>query len=242
MLDVARHFFSVEEVKRYIDLMALHKMNRLHLHLADDQGWRIEIKSWPNLTTHGGSTEVGGTRAVTTRKQQYADIVSYAEERFITIVPEIDMPAHTHAALSSYPELNCNGTAPPLYTRLEGSLRVLCVDKEVTYKFLDDVIGEIAGMTPGPYFHAGGDEVKKLTAVQYRRFIERVQDMVQSHGKRMIGWDEVASAKLLPTSIVQHWRPDANAASLCASPRADTFTGKPGLSRHEVRRARRFWG
>jgi hexosaminidase len=214
MLDVARHFFSVEEVKRYIDLMALHKMNRLHLHLADDQGWRIEVRSWPNLTTHGGSTEVGGTPGGYYSQQQYAEIVAYARERFVTIVPEIDLPGHTNAALASYPELNCNGTAPSLYTGIEVGFSVLCIDKDVTYKFLNDVIREIASMTPGPYFHAGGDEVNKLTAEQYRRFIERVQDIVQANGKRMIGWDEIAAARLLPTSIVQHWRPEASAASL----------------------------
>jgi hexosaminidase len=218
MLDVARHFFPVEEVKRYIDLMALHKMNRLHLHLSDDQGWRIEIRAWPNLTTHGGSTEVGGTPGGYYSQQQYAEIVAYAEERFITIVPEIDLPGHTNAALASYPQLNCNGAAPPLYSGIEVGFSVLCIDKDVTYRFLNDVIREIAGMTPGPYFHAGGDEVKKLTAEQYRRFIERVQDIVKAHGKRMIGWDEIAAARLLPTSIVQHWRPDTSAASLQRAP------------------------
>ena len=140
--------------------------------------------------------------------------MAYAAERFITIVPEIDMPGHTNAALASYPELNCDGAAPPLYSGIDVGFSALCVDKDVTYKFMDDVVREIAAMTPGPYFHIGGDEVKKLTAEQYRRFIERVQDIVQAHGKRMIGWDEIAAAKLLPTSIVQHWRPDASAASL----------------------------
>ena len=209
MLDVARHFFSVEEVKRYIDLLAMLKMNRLHLHLADDQGWRIEIESWPNLTRHGGSTEVGGGPGGFYSKQQYADLVSYASERFITIVPEIDMPGHTNAALASYPELNCDGVAPPLYTGIEVGFSTFCVDKDVTYKFIDDVVREIAAMTPGPYFHIGGDEVKKLTDDQYRRFIDRVQGIVKSHGKEAVGWDEIAPAPLLPTTIVQHWRPDS---------------------------------
>lgn len=209
MLDVARHFFTVDEVKRYIDLLALLKMNRLHLHLADDQGWRIEIQSWPNLTRHGGTTEVGGGAGGFYSKQQYADLVTYASERFITIVPEIDMPGHTNAALASYPELNCDGVAPPLYTGIEVGFSALCVDKDITYKFIDDVVREIAAMTPGPYFHIGGDEVKKLTDDQYRRFIERVQGIVKSHGKEAVGWDEIAPAPLLPTTIVQHWRPDS---------------------------------
>lgn len=207
MLDVARHFFSVEEVKRYIDLIAMLKLNRLHLHLADDQGWRIEIRSWPNLTKHGGSTEVGGGPGGYYTQQQYADLVAYAAERFITIVPEIDMPGHTNAALASYPELNCDGVAPPLYTGIEVGFSALCVDKDVTYKFIDDVVREIAAMTPGSYFHIGGDEVKKLTDEQYRRFIERVQTIVKSHGKQSIGWDEISPAPLLPDTIVQHWRP-----------------------------------
>ena len=115
MLDVARHFFSVDDVKRYVDLLALHKMNRLHLHLADDQGWRIEIKSRPALTGIGAATEVGGTPGGYYTQQQFADLVAYADARFVTIVPEIDMPGHTNAALSAYPELNCNGTSPPMW-------------------------------------------------------------------------------------------------------------------------------
>ena len=207
MLDVARHFLTVDEVKRYIDLMALHKLNRLHLHLADDQGWRIDIRSWPNLATHGGSTEVGGGTGGFYTQDQYTAIVRYAAERFITIVPEIDMPGHTNAALASYAELNCDNVARPLYTGIEVGFSALCVDKAITYTFIDDVVREIAALTPGPYFHIGGDEVKTLTPQQYAAFVERVQGIVQSHGKQMVGWDEIAPTKLLPTSIVQHWRP-----------------------------------
>lgn len=213
MLDVARHFFTVDEIKRYIDLIALYKFNRLHLHLADDQGWRIEIKSWPNLTTHGGSTEVGGGPGGFYTQAQYSDIVAYARDRFITIVPEIDMPGHTNAALASYAELNCDGKARDLYTGIEVGFSALCVDKDVTYRFIDDVVGEIAALTPTPYFHIGGDEVKTLTPQQYVQFIERVQKIVQSHGKQMVGWDEIAPATLVPSTIVQHWRPDGAPAA-----------------------------
>lgn len=209
MLDVARHFFGVNDVKRYIDLLAMLKMNRLHLHLADDQGWRIEIKSWPNLAAHGGKTQVGGGAGGYYTQDQYAEIVAYASDRFVTIVPEIDMPGHTNAALSSYPELNCDGVAPPPYTGIEVGFSALCVEKDITYKFIDDVVREIAALTPGPYFHIGGDEVKTLTAGQYQNFIDRVQRIVQSHGKEAIGWDEIAPAPLLPTTIVQHWRPNS---------------------------------
>ena len=212
MLDVSRHFFSVDEVKRYIDLMSLYKLNRLHLHLADDQGWRIEVPSWPNLATHGGSTEVGGGPGGYYTQQQYSDLVSYAQQRFIVIVPEIDMPGHTNAALASYAELNCNGVAPALYTGIEVGFSAFCVDKEITYKFIDDVVREIAAVTPGPYFHVGGDEVKTLSPAQYVKFVERVQTIVRAHGKQMIGWDEIAPARLAPGSIVQHWRPDGSLA------------------------------
>ena len=216
MLDVARHFFTVDEVKRYIDLISLYKLNRLHLHLADDQGWRIEIKSWPNLTTHGASTEVGGGPGGYYTQAQYSEIVAYARDRFITIVPEIDMPGHTNAALASYAELNCDGKARPLYTGIEVGFSAFCVEKEVTYRFIDDVVREIAALTPTPYFHVGGDEVKTLTPAQYVGFIERVQKIVQSHGKQMVGWDEVAPAALLPTTIVQHWRPDGSPTAAVA--------------------------
>jgi hexosaminidase len=218
MLDVARHFFSPAEMKRYIDLLSLYKVNRLHLHLADDQGWRLEIKSWPDLTRIGGQTEVGGGPGGFYTQDEYADVVRYARERFITIVPEIDMPGHTHAALASYPELNCDGVAPKLYIDIQVGFSALCVEKEITYRFLDDVIREIAALTPGPFFHVGGDEVKTLTPEQYVAFIERVQGIVETHGKRMIGWDEVAAARLLPRSVVQHWRPKASHASLRTAP------------------------
>jgi hexosaminidase len=207
MLDVARHFLSVEEVKRYIDLMALYKLNRLHLHLADDQGWRVEIKSWPNLTALGGETEVGGGPGGFYSQKDYAELVTYAADRFITIVPEIDMPGHTNAALASYAELNCSGKAAAPFTGIEVGFSALCVDRDITYKFIDDVVREIAAMSPGVFFHIGGDEVKTLPPEQYIPFIERVQTIVQKHGKQMIGWDEISPAKLLPTSIVQHWRP-----------------------------------
>ena len=207
MLDVSRHFFTVSEVKRYVDLMALYKLNRLHLHLSDDQGWRIEIRKWPDLTARGGLSEVGGTEGGFYTQEQYADIVRYAADRLVTIVPEIDMPGHTNAALASYAELNCDGVARPAFTGIEVGFSALCVDKEVTYTFIDDVVRELAAMTPGPWIHIGGDEVKTLTPEQYVRFIERVQTIVSSHGKQMIGWDEIAPAKLLPTTLIQHWRP-----------------------------------
>jgi hexosaminidase len=212
MLDVARHFLTVDEVKRYVDLMALHKLNRLHMHLADDQGWRIEIKSWPNLTALGGGSEVGGGAGGFYTQEQYAAIVQYAADRFITIVPEIDMPGHTNSALASYAELNCDGVVRTVFTGTEVGFSSLCVDKDITYTFIDDVVREIAAMTPGPYFHMGGDEVKTLTPEQYLGFVDRVQSIVQSHGKQMVGWDEIAPSNLLASSIIQHWRPKTTPA------------------------------
>jgi hexosaminidase len=208
MLDVARHFFSVDDVKRYIDLIALYKFNRLHLHLSDDQGWRIEIKSWPNLTARGASTAVAGGRGGFYTQAQYAELVAYARERSIVVIPEIEMPGHSNAALASYPELNCDGRPRELFTGIEVGFIAFCVEKEITYQFIDDVVREIAAISPGPYFHIGGDEVKLLSPAQYNGFIERVQDIVQRHGKQMIGWDEIAPVRLAPTTIVQHWRPD----------------------------------
>ncbi len=211
MLDVARHFFDVETVKRVIDHLAFYKINALHLHLSDDQGWRIEIESWPNLTTHGGSSEVGGGEGGFFTKEDYKEIVQYASDRHITIVPEIDMPGHTNAALSSYPELNCDGKATELYTGMRVGFSTLCTDKEIVYEFVDDVVREISEMTPGPWFHVGGDESHSTKDDDYVYFINRAREMVKSHGKTMIGWDEVALAAVDETDIVQFWSKEKNA-------------------------------
>ena len=204
-LDVARHFFTVAEVKRYIDLIALYKLNTLHLHLTDDQGWRIAVDGWPRLATHGGSTQVGGGRGGYYTKKDYASIVSYARDRYVTVVPEVDVPGHVNAALASYPELNCDGRAPELYTGIHVGFTSLCLGKAVTYRFLDDVIGELAALTPGPYLHIGGDEADTVPEDQYVKFMERVQRMVQAHGKRAVGWQEAAKGTLLGSSVVQYW-------------------------------------
>lgn len=212
MLDVSRHFFEVKDVKRYIDLLAIYKMNTLHLHLSDDQGWRIEIKSWPNLTTHGGSTEVGGkTGNLFYTQEQYKEIVAYAKDRFITIVPEIDMPGHTNAALASYAELNCDGKATELYTGTEVGFSTLCTDKEITYQFIDDVIRELSEITPGPYIHIGGDESHVTPMEDYIPFINRVQEIVLKYDKKVLGWDEIAHSELVPNSTVQYWAKAENA-------------------------------
>lgn len=211
MLDVARHFFGVDDVKRFIDFLTLYKMNMLHLHLSDDQGWRIEIKSWPNLANHGGSTQVGGGSGGFYTQEQYSDIVNYAARRYITIIPEIDMPGHTNAALASYAELNCNSNVTELYTGTEVGFSTLCTKNEITYKFIDDVIGELAKMTPGPFIHIGGDESHATKVEDYIPFVNRVQEIVAAHGKRVIGWDEIALSTLKPNTVAQWWANVKNA-------------------------------
>lgn len=211
MLDVARHFLPLEDVRRHIDRMAFYKLNRLHLHLADDQGWRIEIKSWPKLTQIGGSSQVGNGAGGFYTQEQFAELVRYAAERYVTIVPEIDMPSHINAALASYPSLNCDGVAPPLYRGTEVGFSLICVKSDTTYRFITDIVREIGALTPSPWFHVGGDEVKKLTHDDYRAFIDRVQGIVRSQGKQMVGWGEIAVAALDPSTVVQSWIPDSSA-------------------------------
>jgi hexosaminidase len=205
MLDVARHFFGVEDVKRYIDLIAYYKMNRLHLHLTDDQGWRIEIKSWPKLTEIGSKTQVGGGGGGYYTQEQYTEIVDYARSRYVMLVPEIDTPGHTNAALASYPELNSSEEAPALYEGTKVGFSTLWINSEITYQFLDDVIRELAAITPTPYIHIGGDEARSTPEEDYKKFIKRMQEIVVSHGKIPVGWSEIGEAEILPGSIAQHW-------------------------------------
>jgi hexosaminidase len=206
MLDVTRHFFGKADVERFVDLLAYYKMNRLHLHLSDDQGWRIAIDAWPQLTAVGGASQVGGaTGAFYFTKADYAELVAYAADRYITVVPEIDMPGHTNAALASYAELNCDGTARSPYTGTEVGFSSLCMQKDVTRAFITDVVRELAAATPGPYLHVGGDEARSTDPADYTRFMEDVQQIVASFGKQPIGWEELATTHLQPTAIVQQW-------------------------------------
>jgi hexosaminidase len=229
MLDVARHFFRVADVKRVIDLAVSYKMNRLHLHLSDDQGWRIMISSWPKLATIGGSTQVGGGQGGYYTQEEYAEIVRYARSRYMTIVPEIDLPGHTNAALASYPELNSSGEAPSLYQGIEVGFSSLCVEKELTYRFVDDVVRELAALTPGDHFHIGGDEAFSTSRKDYLGFIQRIQDIVRSHGKQMVGWEEICHAELIPSSLVQVWSSEhiktaiAKGYNLIMSPAAKVY-------------------
>lgn len=216
MLDVARHFFSVEDVKKYIDLLAYYKINMLHLHLTDDQGWRIEIKSWPKLTEIGGSTEVGGGPGGFYSQEDYKEIVRYAQERYMTIIPEVDMPGHTNSASVAYPILNGNGKTPKLYTGMQVGFSTFDTRKDTVYAFIEDVVREISEMTPGPYFHMGGDESHVTKKNDYIHFVNKVEKIVQKHGKRMIGWDEVANADIDSNAIAQWWASEENAKKAVA--------------------------
>ncbi|MFD9244823.1 beta-N-acetylhexosaminidase [Streptomyces sp. NPDC059556] len=212
MLDVSRHFFTVDEVKRYIDQLALYKVNTLHLHLSDDQGWRIAVDSWPRLTTYGGSTEVGGGPGGFYTKAQYQEIVRYAASRYQEVIPEIDLPGHTNAALASYAELNCDGVAPPLYTGTKVGFSSLCVPKAVTYDFVDDVIREIAALTPGRYIHIGGDEAHSTSHADYVTFMDKVQPVVAKYGKKVAGWHQLTGTTPAEGALVQYWGLDRTPA------------------------------
>ncbi|MBL0739839.1 beta-N-acetylhexosaminidase [Chryseolinea lacunae] len=235
MLDVARHFFGIDDVKRYIDLISYYKMNILHLHLSDDQGWRIEIKSWPQLTAHGGSTQVGGGKGGFYTQEQYSEIVAYAASRFITVVPEIDMPGHINSALASYGELNGGIQVPKegrieldlsspnvlgaknkptqLYTGIQVGFSTLRYDKEETFRFINDVVRELSAITPGPYFHVGGDEAHVTKKDEYIKFVNRFTEIVKANGKKMVGWEEIAQGNIDNNVIVQHWNKEQHALS-----------------------------
>jgi hexosaminidase len=219
MLDVARHFHTPAEVKRYIDEMVRFKINYLHLHLSDDQGWRIQIDSWPKLTTVGGApgTGVDGVGGGYLTKAQYRDLVKYAADRYVTIIPEIDMPGHVNAAQVAYPELTCDGVAPPPRTDTEVGYSSLCIGKEITYRFVDDVIRELAAMTPGPYIHIGGDEAQATTPADYVAFEQRVLPIVKKYGKTPYGWNEISQAPAASDAVAQFWGTDTTNPDLVAA-------------------------
>ncbi|EEP71164.1 beta-N-acetylhexosaminidase [Micromonospora sp. ATCC 39149] len=205
MLDVARHFFGVADVLRVIDHLARYKLNHLHLHLTDDQGWRIAVEDWPRLAAVGGATEVGGGPGGAYTRADYRRIVSYAARRHVTVVPEIDLPGHTNAALTAYPQLAPGGVAPPPYTGTEVGFSYLDPADERTYAFVADVLGEVAALTPGPWLHIGGDEAFKVPADAYNRFVERTQDIVAATGATVIGWHQIAPARHADGRVLQWW-------------------------------------
>ncbi|MEU4425740.1 beta-N-acetylhexosaminidase [Actinoplanes sp. NPDC024001] len=219
MLDLARHFHTPDEIKRHIDEISRFKVNHLHLHLSDDQGWRIQIDSWPRLTTVGGGpgTGVGGVGPGFLTKADYRDLVRYAAARYVTIVPEIDMPGHVNAAQVAYPELTCDGIAPPPRTDTAVGYSSLCIGKEITYRFVEDVIRELAALTPGPYLHIGGDEAHATSDADYVAFQQRVLPLVKKYGKTAYGWNEIAQAPAAREAIAQYWGLETRNATLAAA-------------------------
>ncbi|OLR93784.1 beta-N-acetylhexosaminidase [Actinokineospora bangkokensis] len=210
MLDVARYYFPPDVVHRFIDQLGSYKVNRLHLHLTDDQGWRLQVDSWPRLATHGGSTQTGGGPGGYYTKAEYAAIVEHARERGITVVPEVDMPGHTTAALSSYGELTCDGVAPPLYTGYDVGFSSLCLGTPTTARFVDDVLREVAALTPGEYIHIGGDEAAATTPeADYTAFMAMATATAAKYGKKVIGWNSAlaSGSPFGAGAVAQYWYP-----------------------------------
>lgn len=237
MLDCARHFWDVKTVKEIIDILATHKMNRLHWHLTEDQGWRIEIKKYPLLT------EIGSLREQTTTghnegfdgipyggyytQKDVKEIIKYAQERFITIVPEIEIPGHSLGALCAYPWLGCRGEEGNYKTwPLWGvSPQIACAGKESTFKFWEDVLGEVIDLFPGEYIHIGGDEAPrdewKVCPLCQQRIKEnglkneaelqsyvthRIEEFLNKHGRKLIGWDEILEGGVSQSATIMSWR------------------------------------
>ena len=243
MLDVSRHFFSVEDVKRFIDILSLHKINTFHWHLTDDQGWRIEIKKYPELTNTGafrketliGINRDGGVYDGMVHGGYYTradmeEVVKYASDRFITVVPEIEMPGHGMGALTSYPWLGCTGGPYHVWTKWGVSKDVYCAGKESTFEFLEDVLTEVLEIFPSEYIHIGGDECPKD---RWRRcplcqqrikaeglknehqlqgyFIRRIALWLEAHGRKLIGWDEILDGGIDSSATIMTWRDSHNA-------------------------------
>ncbi|MEU9300313.1 beta-N-acetylhexosaminidase [Streptomyces sp. NPDC048269] len=213
MVDIARHFFTVDQVKRYVDQVAQYKVNALHVHLTDDQGWRLAVDSWPRLAEYGGGSEVGGGPGGHWTKDEYRELVAYAGRRYVDVVPEIDMPGHVNAALASYAELNCDGNARERYTGIKVGFSSLCVGKERTYEFIDQVLGELAELTPGRYLHIGGDEAHSTPAADYAAFMDRAQAVVGRYGKTVVAWHQLAAARPAPGAVLQYWGHDRTSAT-----------------------------
>ncbi len=239
MLDVCRYFFSVDEVKKFIDILAMHKMNRFHWHLTEDQGWRIEIKKYPNLTKVGSMRKetLVGLQTKNNRKfdgkpyggfytqDEVREIVRYASERYIDVIPEIDMPGHMVAALASYPELGCTKGPYEVRTKWGISRDILCAGRESTFEFVEGVLAEVLELFPSKYIHIGGDEAPKhrwkaCPECQKRiqeeglkdehelqsYFTHRVEKFLAKHGRRLIGWDEILEGGVSKTATVMAWR------------------------------------
>lgn len=222
-LDVARHFFTVAQVERYVDEVSRYKIDYLHLHLTDDQGWRLAINGWPNLTSVGSATQTGGGTGGYYSQADYRSLVAYAQSRFVTIVPEIDLPGHVTAALASYPSLSCDGRPRAVSSGIGGAYSSLCAGSQSTNTFLDAVLAQVAALTPGPYVAIGGDEAKATAPADYAALVKRAAADVRAHGKIPFGWQETAAAAIGAPSVADYWSPDLPAPGLQTA--ADTGTG-----------------
>jgi len=234
-LDVGRHMFPVEFIKKYIDIMAMYKLNTFHWHLTEDQGWRIEIKKYPLLTTKGSirkGTQIGRTEESDSipyggfyTQDQAREIVAYAATKYITVIPEIEMPGHSIAALSAYPRLSCNGGPFEVRTRWGVADDILCAGNDSVFTFVADVLTEIMDIFPSTYIHIGGDEAPKVRwescakcqsrikaeslkneAELQSYFIKRIEKFLISKNRRLIGWDEILEGGLAPEATVMAWR------------------------------------
>lgn len=241
MLDVCRHIFTLDSIKEFIDIMALHNMNKFHLHLTEDQGWRMEIKKYPELTKVGAwrsGTKIGKTETFDTiryggyyTQEELRELVQYAADRHITIIPEIDLPGHQLAALTTYPELGCTGGPYEVWRQWGVSEDVICAGNEDAMRFLEDVLLEVMDVFPSEYIHIGGDECPKtrwkecskcqakikelglkdddkFTAEDYLQsyVMTRMEKFVEDHGRKVIGWDEILEGGLGPNATVMSWR------------------------------------
>lgn len=204
-VDVARHFLPVRDLKVVIGLLAHYKLNVLHLHLTDDQGWRIHVKSRPLLTRLSSSTSVDGDPGGFYSAEDFADLVAYGAVRGVRVVPEIDVPGHVNAATHAYGELNPTGEPTDTYTGIEVGFSRLHADLPATAPFLADVFSDVAAMTPGEYVHIGGDEVLTMEADEYATLVAAASAAVRAAGKKVVGWQEIAHTPLEPGTVVQYW-------------------------------------
>ncbi len=226
-LDCARHFMPVEYIKRTIDILALYRMNILHLHLTDDQGWRLEIRKYPKLTEIGAWRRDGrgGRYGGFYTQEEMRGIVAYASKRHIVVVPEIEMPGHCQAALAAYPELSCTGGPFPVSARWGVHREAFCAEKEETFRFIEDVLDEVMTIFPSPHIHVGGDEclmlrwrhcplcqgrIARENLVDEKGlqgyFIRRIGSFLKKRGRSLVGWDEIIEGGLPPGAVVQSWR------------------------------------
>ena len=259
LMDVGRHFFPAPFVKRFVDLLSRYKLNVLHWHLTEDQGWRLQIRRWPRLTAVGAwRTEQDGTRYGGFYTQaEVRDVVEYARLRGVTVVPEIEMPGHSVAAIASYPWLGCTGDTTIRVANTWGVFQDVYCPRERTFRFLEDVLAEVLALFPSRYIHIGGDEVPKdrwrecadCQALMRREglasedelqswFVRRIERWLNTRSRRLVGWDEITEGGLAPNAVVQVWRDAATIATvarqgvghdLVASPSSHTYINRsPG--------------